>query len=155
MSGDSGRLVLLRMAYRIPQDINELISKLIGTGSYGFWPVFADKVNEISLNKIFDFIHLQSKSNYVIQTTTFFNDEPLYSVLFLHDDRTSCYLYGAGNIDIKNRYAGSLALWNAIKQASHKKLKRIDLEGINSPFRGEYKLCFGGNIENYYRVITP
>ena len=110
--------------------------------------------DEISLNKIFNFIHLQSKSNNVIQSTTFINEEPLYSVLFLHDDITSCYLYGAGNIDIKNRYAGSLALWNAIKHSSNKKLKQIDLEGINSPLRGEYKLCFGGNIANYYRIIN-
>ena len=84
--------------------------------------------------------------------TTYFNDKPLYSVLFLNDDISSCYLYGSGNIEIKNRYAGSLALWKAIEQSIDKKLSFIDLEGINSPLRGEYKICFGGNIENYFNI---
>ena len=110
--------------------------------------------DEIALNKIFEFINLEAKLNRVIQITIYFNEDPLYSVILLHDDITSCYLYGAGNVNIKNRYAGSLALWHAIKHSSNKKLKYIDLEGINSPFRGEYKLSFGGNIESYYRINT-
>lgn len=107
-----------------------------------------------ALNKIFDFISLQAKEDKVIQRTTFFQREPLYSVLCLHDDVTSCYLYGAGNVEIKNRYAGSLALWKAIQSSIHKKLLFMDLEGINSPFRGEYKICFGGNIQSYYKIIS-
>ena len=110
--------------------------------------------NESSLNKFFDFMTLQAKAKKVIQATTFLNEEPLYSVFLLHDDITSYYLYGAGNVDIKNRYAGSLSLWHAIKHSSNKELKFVDLEGINSPYRGEYKLCFGGDIQSYYRVIS-
>ena len=52
----------------------------------------------------------------------------------------------------KDRYAGSLALWKAIEQSINKKLNFIDLEGINSPLRGEYKLNFGGNIKPYYNI---
>ena len=110
--------------------------------------------DSIALNKIFEFMHIQSKANKLIQATTYFQEKPIYSVLLIHDETTSCYLYGAGEVKVKNRYAGSLALWHAIKHSSNKKLKYIDLEGINSPVRGEYKLSFGGNIESYYRINT-
>ena len=75
-------------------------------------------------------------------------------MLFLHDEITSCYLYGAGEVGVKNRYAGSLALWSAIEVSLKKDLLFIDLEGINSPYRGEYKLYFGGNIQSYFKVLS-
>ncbi len=108
--------------------------------------------DNIALEKIFNFMDLQSKNNKIIQTTTYFKEDPLYSVLFLHDDISSCYLYGSGNIQVKNRYAGSLALWRAIQISMKKELLYIDLEGINSPFRGEYKLCMGGEVNCYFNI---
>ncbi len=105
-----------------------------------------------SFNKIFEFIKTQIENNKVIQATTYYFEKPLYSVLFLNDDNSSCYLYGSGDVEIKNRYAGSLALWKAIEQSIDKQLSFIDLEGINSPHRGEYKLNFGGNIQSYYNI---
>ena len=98
MSGDSGRIVLLRTAYRIPQDINELISKLIGTGSYGFWPVFADKVNEISLN-LFQFPY-EASGTYILFGKSIIPQPPsiilfplefgiIYSVYFFNRVRIS------------------------------------------------------------------
>ena len=108
--------------------------------------------NSYAFNKIFDFIQDQTKNNKVIQATTYYLEKPIYSVLFLIDDTSSCYLYGSGDIETKNRYAGSLALWKAIEQSMDRQLCFIDLEGINSPHRGEYKLNFGGNIENYFNI---
>ncbi len=108
--------------------------------------------DNIALEKIFSFMHFQSKKNKIIQTTAFLKEEPLYSVIFLHDDVSSCYLYGSGNIQVKNRYAGSLALWRAIQISIKKKLQYIDLEGINSPYRGEYKLCMGGEVNCYFNI---
>jgi lipid II:glycine glycyltransferase (peptidoglycan interpeptide bridge formation enzyme) len=103
-------------------------------------------------NKIFDFIEKQNNKGKVTQVTTHYLEKPIYSVLFLNDDVSSCYLYGSGDIESKNRYAGSLALWKAIEKSLDLKLSYIDLEGINSPYRGEYKLNFGGNIQNYYNI---
>lgn len=102
--------------------------------------------------KIFGFIEDQVKYGKIIQNTTYYRDRPVYSVLFLNDDESSCYLYGSGDVEIKNRYAGSFALWKSIERSIELELKYIDLEGINSPFRGEYKLNFGGNIESYYNI---
>lgn len=105
-----------------------------------------------AFNKIFKFIESQIKDSKVIQATTYYFEKPIYSVLFLNDENSSCYLYGSGDVEIKNRYAGSLALWKAIEQSVDKQLNFIDLEGINSPHRGEYKLNFGGNIQSYYNI---
>ena len=108
--------------------------------------------NKYAFNKIFDFMETQINRDKIIQTTVYYFEKPIYSVLFLSDDNASCYLYGSGDVEIKNRYAGSLALWKAIEQSLDKKLNFIDLEGINSPYRGEYKLNFGGNIKDYYNI---
>lgn len=106
-----------------------------------------------AFTKIFNFFETQITAGKIIQATTYFLEKPLYSVLFLNDEDTSCYLYGSGNVETKNRYAGSLALWKAIEQSIDRKLSFIDLEGINSPQRGEYKINFGGNISSYYNVV--
>ena len=108
--------------------------------------------DKYAFDKIFDFIETQINKNRVIQTTTYYLEKPLYSVLFLNDESSSCYLYGSGDVDTKNRYAGSLALWKAIEESIERKLDFVDLEGINSPYRGEYKLNFGGDIKNYYNI---
>lgn len=105
-----------------------------------------------AFNKIFDFIKSQTNNKKIIQSTIFYLDKPIYSVLFLNDDVSSCYLYGSGDVEIKNRYAGTLALWKAIEQSIDRKLNFIDMEGINSPLRGEYKINFGGKIISYFNI---
>ena len=35
---------------------------------------------------------------------------------------------------------------------SKKKIKTIDLEGINSPERGHFKTSFGAQIKSYYLI---
>lgn len=143
--------VLLNKNYKISYQIDlDLIKK--------FYENTMKKNNGIfdknELNKIFNFFDLQSKINKIIQSTVYFNEKPLYSVLFLNDDISSCYLYGSGDVSIKDRYAGTLALWKAIEKSIIDKLSFIDLEGINSPFRGQYKLSFGGNVKSYFNIIS-
>jgi len=103
-------------------------------------------------DKIFDFMETQVIEKKLIQVTTYYLERPIYSVLFLNNEDSSCYLYGSGDVHIKNRYAGTICLWKAIEESIDRKLKFIDLEGINSPFRGEFKLSFGGNIAGYFNV---
>ena len=109
--------------------------------------------DEYAFAKIINFMKTQVNKDKVIQTTTFYMEKPIYSVIFLNDKKSSCYLYGSGDINIKNRYAGTLALWKAIEQTINKKLDFIDLEGINSPYRGEYKQNFGGLTKEYFNII--
>ena len=60
-----------------------------------------------AFEKIFKFIEIQATDRKVTQTTTYYFKKPIYSVLFLNDDISACYLYGSGDVEIKNRYAGS------------------------------------------------
>lgn len=108
--------------------------------------------NKYFFDKIFNFIKIQINKKKIIQATTFYDEKPIYSVLFLTDETSGCYLYGSGDVNIKNRYAGSLSLWKAIDQSIGKRLKYIDLEGINSPHRGEFKINFGGKIKEYFNI---
>ena len=63
-------------------------------------------------------------------------------------------LFGAGTEIEKNSWSGTTINWEAFKHLAYKKfIKEIDLEGINSPNRGSFKLSFGGTIESYFKII--
>ena len=76
----------------------------------------------------------------------------MYAIFSLHNN-TACYLYGAGDVDVSERLGGTYSLWKAIEKCYEKKIECVDLEGVNSPQRGSFKISFGGNLANYYKVI--
>ena len=45
-----------------------------------------------------------------------------------------------------------MVLWDAFLDLAASGVKEIDLEGVNSPLRGHFKLSFGGSILPYYRL---
>ena len=66
--------------------------------------------------------------------------------------KRSYYLYGAGNPKLSElgRY---FAHWKAFEYlAKEQSIQTIDLEGVNSPNRGWFKLGFGGDLINYFKV---
>tara|TARA_B100001989_G_C24550713_1_gene474386 strand:+ start:62 stop:1051 length:990 start_codon:yes stop_codon:yes gene_type:complete len=71
------------------------------------------------------------------------------------DKLRAYYLFGANNSDIKDETAGTAVLWHAFKELSAKGIKEIDLEGVNSPKRGWFKLSFGGELVPYFRIKYP
>lgn len=74
--------------------------------------------------------------------------------MYIWDNKRSYYLFGAKNNKIKNSWGGTLINWEAFKYiARYKSLGEIDLEGINSPNRGSFKLSFGGSIISYFQII--
>ena len=78
---------------------------------------------------------------------------PLYTTVFCSDSKRSYYLFGAGDIHSKERYKGSYCLWESFRiLASKYNVEHIDLEGVNSPDRGRFKLSFGGDLRPYYEV---
>ncbi len=78
----------------------------------------------------------------------------LYTVMYIWDNKRSYYLLGAKNNKIKNSWGGTLINWEVFKYiAKYKSLGEIDLEGINSPNRGSFKLSFGGSIISYFQII--
>jgi hypothetical protein len=74
-------------------------------------------------------------------------DVPASAVLFLYDDRTAYYMFGANDPAYRNTAAGTLALMNMIKDAYETGLKEIDFVGVNSPNRGDYKISFNADIK--------
>ena len=76
-----------------------------------------------------------------------------YITIFCHDKRRSYYLFGAGSPEVKGHCYGTIAFWDAFKDLSQNSgVTEIDLEGINSPKRGWFKLSFGGDFKTYYQV---
>lgn len=79
--------------------------------------------------------------------------EIIYQTLFCFDSKRAYSLFGAGNVENTERYQGTMAFWEAFKYlAREKKINEIDMEGVNSPKRGWFKLSFGGNLLPYFQV---
>jgi hypothetical protein len=78
----------------------------------------------------------------------------LYIVINGMDSKRGYYLFGAGNADVNVRYKGTIAFWESFKfLAKDYGIGEVDLEGVNSPKRGRFKLSFGGDLESYYEVL--
>ena len=76
-----------------------------------------------------------------------------YACVFSHHQNVGCYLYGAGNRDIMRRFDATYCIWNSIKALSNLGVREVDLEGVNSPTRGQFKLGFGGDLRSYFQVF--
>ncbi len=75
------------------------------------------------------------------------------------DDRRSgngplaaCYLFGAGDPALRDSHCGSAVLWDAFTALSRDGVQCVDLEGVNSPRRGWFKLSFGARMERYFEL---
>ena len=73
-----------------------------------------------------------------------------YTSVFSVFKKKSTYLYGAPGENQKS-FDGTFLLWESFKTLnSNYDINEVDLEGVNSPQRGAFKLSFGGNLTNYY-----
>ena len=81
------------------------------------------------------------------------DDVPVSAVLFLYDDRTAYYLFGANDPDHRKTYAGTFLLMHMIKDAIEMKISEIDFVGVNSPNRSDYKISFNCNLKPYYNCV--
>lgn len=80
--------------------------------------------------------------------------EYTYSGIFTIYKNFSHYLFGAGNIALMDRFDGTYCIWNAMKSlAVNDGIRLVDMEGVNSPNRGNFKLSFGGDMRPYYQVF--
>lgn len=77
---------------------------------------------------------------------------PVSAVLFLYDDRTAYYLFGANDPAYRHTFAGTFLLLSMIQDAFERGLDEIDFVGVNSPNRGDYKTSFNAELNPY--VIT-
>ncbi len=77
----------------------------------------------------------------------------IYSVCYGWDAKRAYYLFGAGHADISEPWQGTLAHWEAFKDLAQRQgIGEVDLEGVNSPQRGWFKLGFGGDLRPYFKV---
>lgn len=68
------------------------------------------------------------------------------------DRHQACYLFGANDPNLRNTPTGTAVLWDAFTQLAKDGVTMIDLEGVNSPRRGWFKLSFGGSLTPYYQI---
>jgi hypothetical protein len=80
----------------------------------------------------------------------YLDDIPVSAVLFLYDDRTAYYLFGANDPAYRNANAGAFLLIRMIKDAIENGLKEIDFVGANSPQRGDFKVSFNAELKPYH-----
>jgi len=78
------------------------------------------------------------------------DDVPVSAVLFLYDDRTAYYLFGANDPSHRNTGAGSFLLLHMIKDAFENGIEEVDFVGVNSPSRGDYKVSLNTELKNYF-----
>lgn len=80
-------------------------------------------------------------------------EEIVYLTVFTFDKYRAYYLFGAGNPEATEHYRGTICFWDAFINLAQKfNIQEVDMEGINSPNRGWFKLGFGGTIQPYYEV---
>ena len=75
---------------------------------------------------------------------------PVSAVLFLYDDRTAYYLFGANDPSHRKTFAGTFLLMHMIKDAFEKGIQEIDFVGVNSPNRGDFKISLNAELRPYF-----
>ncbi|MEQ8247504.1 MAG: GNAT family N-acetyltransferase [Alphaproteobacteria bacterium] len=62
------------------------------------------------------------------------------------------YLFGATSRSDRNGAGGTKVIWDALHDLWARHIRTVDLEGVNSPKRGYFKLSFGAELIPYFRV---
>lgn len=78
--------------------------------------------------------------------------EPAALALFGWDAKRAYYLFGAGDPVHRNTPCGTTVLWDAFRALAQDGHTQVDLEGVNSPRRGWFKLSFGAELVPYYQL---
>lgn len=74
-----------------------------------------------------------------------------YAVYLIYKSK-AYYLFGANHPDMRASHTGTAVIWQALPALQKKGCTVLDLEGVNSPLRGWFKLSFGGTIVPYFRL---
>lgn len=71
---------------------------------------------------------------------------------FIWDHQRAYYLFGANDPAMRDQHTGTAVLWDAFHDLSEHGIREVDLEGVNSPQRGWFKMSFGGDLVPYYEL---
>jgi hypothetical protein len=75
---------------------------------------------------------------------------PASAALFLFDSGSGYYLVGANDPDFRKSGAGTFTLVEAIRRCKARGLDRVDVCGINSPSRGDFKTSLSARPVPYF-----
>jgi len=104
------------------------------------------------VKKIYEIVDQLVKNKLGLFSILVRGNDPIYFSIFAIRDNKACHLYGGGDYELLERQDCSVLLWESFKKLSEMGVYSVDLEGINSPKRGSYKLGFGGKIVPYYEL---
>ena len=110
---------------------------------------FDKRFYEIMLDNVKKLIDKKLIKSYVIYNNNKICFFGIYSTINTH----STLLFTGRSEDVDNKnYSGAFFFFNSFIDLKKNNIKTIDLEGINSPKRGFYKLGFGGKVKSYYNI---
>lgn len=72
------------------------------------------------------------------------------ATFIVYEGDRAYYLYGANDPEYRKCGGGTLLLLEQLKCMNDRGIKHFDFIGINSPYRGDYKLSFGCKVVPYY-----
>lgn len=88
--------------------------------------------------------------NYGKMSCAMLDDVPVSASLFLYDDRTAYYLFGANDPGYRDTGSGTFLMMHMIKEAFSKGVHEIDFVGANSPNRGDFKISLNAELRPYF-----
>ena len=74
------------------------------------------------------------------------------SAFFSFEGKKATYLFGASDSEVANESDGTSTIWYALNYLAKSGVELVDLEGINSPKRGWFKMSFGAELKPYYEI---
>lgn len=80
----------------------------------------------------------------------YLDDVPVSANLFIYDDRTAYYLFGANDPAHRKSFGGTFLLMSMVKDAFERGLSEVDFVGANSPNRGDFKLSLNADLRPYF-----
>jgi len=110
-----------------------------------------DKEKLMRMQRLIEYLFQSGQAELMIGKNA--EGKALYSIVFCWDAKRAYYLFGAPNPEAQERFKGTITFWDGFVHMAQKiSLSEVDMEGINSPSRGWFKLSFGGNIRPYYQL---
>ncbi|KKQ75749.1 MAG: hypothetical protein US96_C0005G0022 [Candidatus Woesebacteria bacterium GW2011_GWB1_38_5b] len=78
------------------------------------------------------------------------DNKPVSATLFIYDKNCGYYLFGANDPDCRKSNSGTFLLLENIRRCKERGVKYVDVCGINSPNRGDFKVGLNANPTRYY-----
>ena len=72
--------------------------------------------------------------------------------VYVFDNKRAYYLFGANDPALRDTPVGTAVLWDAFHALAGEGITQVDLEGVNSPSRGWFKLSLGGTLVPYFKL---